>query len=55
MPVEIREIVVKAYVDDTDDSASQKISEEKLEEMKNEIIEECMSMMMAELKRLNDR
>lgn len=42
MPVEIREIVVKAQIDGSTSKKPTGISDQNLDEMKEEIIEECI-------------
>lgn len=55
MPVEIREIMVKAQIDSPAVNKENKISAEQLSQLKEEIIEECLDRLSQNLKKQQDR
>lgn len=55
MPVEIRELIVRTTVDDSQHANGSPLSEEQINELKDEIIEECFEMLMKEIRKQEDR
>ncbi len=56
MPIQIKEIVVKATVGSTSTTSedSSKCSD-KIEEIRNEIIDECLSIIFSQINKNNER
>jgi hypothetical protein len=55
MPVEIREIVVKTHIEGKSQGVGNAINIEQLNELKQEIIEECIEQVLASIKKQQER
>jgi hypothetical protein len=55
MPLEIRELIIRVTVNENNNQPAATIAEEKIIELKNKIIKECMEKILLRLERLNER
>jgi len=55
MPLEIRELVIKVKVNETRSNTTEVLAQEKVLELKNKIVKECVDKVIAKLERINER
>ncbi len=57
MPLEIRELVIKVSVNENNGSSQQvnDILKDKLQDMKNKIVKECIEKIMARIEKISER
>lgn len=55
MPLEIRELVIKVTINEARGNNPDVLTQEKVLELKNKIIKECVEKVIATLERTNER
>jgi hypothetical protein len=55
MPLEIRELIIRVTVNDQVNKNSNIISEDKILEIKNKVVKECMDKLLTKIERINER
>ena len=55
MPLEIRELIIRVTVNDQANKNANLITEDKILEIKNKVIKECMEKILAKIERINER
>jgi len=55
MPLEIRELVIRVTVNESPGQAAESIPEEKMTELQDQVIKECMEKILQKIERLNER
>lgn len=55
MPLEIRELIIKVTVKETNNNGTTAITEDVIIEIKNRVVKECVDKILLKIERQNDR
>jgi hypothetical protein len=55
MPLEIRELVIRVTVNESPGQPSETLPEDRMTELQDQVIRECMEKIMQKIERLNER
>ena len=55
MPLEIRELIIRVSVNERSNNNTAALPDDKILELKNKIVKECMEKILSKIERLNER